>query len=98
VGAEARRAHLGPALAQQQAEVREIDLAEWVEERANVIVSALIDLGADDGNIAKSDLVAAVVELLHANPASKTLQLARRGIAFVHLIEAALDQINKTDF
>jgi hypothetical protein len=75
--------------------VREIDIAEHVEERANIIIQALIDLAFDDGTtISKSELLSAVVDLLHANPTSNNLQLARRGIGFVHLIEAALEAIN----
>jgi ParB-like chromosome segregation protein Spo0J len=75
--------------------VREIDIAEHVEERANIVIQALIDLAFDDDmTISKSELLTAVLELLHANPASNNLQLARRGIGFVHLIEAALEAIN----
>jgi ParB-like chromosome segregation protein Spo0J len=89
-----------PTLAEQRAALsREaqqahalIDLPVVIEERANEIISALVDLAFDDGMIAESDeMVAAVVDLLRANPDGRTLQLARRGIALVHFIEAALD-------
>src|SRR5262249_30109316 len=79
-------------------EMQTIDLSEYVEERAQTIIIALTDLAAFSDEIAKSnEIVSAVVELLlHADPASKTLQLVRRGIALVYEIERSLDQHNST--